>query len=56
LQEIGNVYEKNEQQRDVTKEIEQYWKDWKSNSLTDKQISGDKWREENVENKQKKEG
>jgi hypothetical protein len=36
--------------------IEQYWKDWKSNSLTDKQISGDKWREENVENKQKKEG
>lgn len=55
LQEVSNVYEKNEQQRDVTKEVEQYWKDWKSNGLSGKQISGEKWREENVDNKQKKE-
>jgi mannan polymerase II complex MNN10 subunit len=54
LAEVGNVYEKKEQQRDVTKEVQQYWSAWKSNSLTDAQISGEKWREENVDNRQKK--
>jgi mannan polymerase II complex MNN10 subunit len=48
------VYEKKEQQRDVTNEVQQYWSAWKSNSLTDAQISGEKWREENVDNRQKK--
>jgi len=56
LQEVGNVYEKKEQQRDVTKEIEKYWESWKSGSLSEQQISGEKWREENVDGKGKKEG
>lgn len=53
LEQVGNVYEKKEQQRDVTKEIEQYWNAYKSKSLTDHQISGEKWKEDNVHNKPK---
>ncbi|KAF2028102.1 hypothetical protein EK21DRAFT_70476 [Setomelanomma holmii] len=51
LQEVGNVYEKSEQQRDVTNEITKYWSSWLENSLTDDQITGEKWREENVDKK-----
>jgi mannan polymerase II complex MNN10 subunit len=56
LQEVGNVYEKKEQQRDVTKEVARYWSSWQSKSLTEQQISGEKWKEENVDNKKKKDG
>ncbi|KAF2831741.1 hypothetical protein CC86DRAFT_367031 [Ophiobolus disseminans] len=56
IEEVGNVYEKKEQQRDVTKEVEKYWQSWKAGSLTEHQITGEKWREENVEGKNKKEG
>lgn len=53
LDQVGNVYEKKEQQRDVTKEIEQYWTAYKTKSLTEHQISGEKWKENNVDNKPK---
>jgi mannan polymerase II complex MNN10 subunit len=56
LQEVGNVYEKKEQQRDVTKEVARYWSSWQSKSLTEQQISGEKWKEENVDHKKKKDG
>jgi mannan polymerase II complex MNN10 subunit len=51
LDEEGNIYENKEQRRDVTREIAQYWSSWKDKSLTDEQISGDKWKEENVDKK-----
>jgi mannan polymerase II complex MNN10 subunit len=54
LEEKGNIYEKNEQQRDVTSEIARYWSSWKDDSLTDDQISGEKWKKENIEKKERK--
>jgi|TARA_R110002003_G_scaffold206_11_gene15824 hypothetical protein len=56
LQEVGNVYEKSEQQRDVTNEVIEYWNRWRENSLTEQQITGEKWKEENLRNKEKKGG
>jgi mannan polymerase II complex MNN10 subunit len=46
LQQVGNMYEKSEQQRDVTTEVERYWSSWLSELLTPEQISGEKWKEE----------
>jgi mannan polymerase II complex MNN10 subunit len=50
LQRVGNVYEKSEQQRDVTPEVRKYWSSWLSKSLTPEQMSGEKWKEENASN------
>jgi len=47
LEKLGNVYEKKQQVRDVTKEIEAYWTAYKEGNLKDEQISGEKWKEEN---------
>jgi mannan polymerase II complex MNN10 subunit len=56
LQRVGNVYEKSEQQRDVTPEVRKYWSSWLSKSLTPKQMSGEKWKEENASNRTKNMG
>ncbi|KAH8732655.1 hypothetical protein GQ44DRAFT_765741 [Phaeosphaeriaceae sp. PMI808] len=53
LQDLGNVYEKSEQQRDITKEVREYWSNWLSKSLTKPLISGEKWKENNVNNRGK---
>jgi mannan polymerase II complex MNN10 subunit len=51
LEQVGNVYEKKEQQRDVTKEVAAFWASWKDGTLKDEQKSGEKWKVENVDNK-----
>ncbi|KAF1842752.1 glycosyltransferase family 34 protein [Cucurbitaria berberidis CBS 394.84] len=41
LGEVGNVWEKGETKRDITVEIQKYWRSWESGTLTDAQISGE---------------
>lgn len=48
LAQLGNVYEKKEVVRDVSKEVEAYWKDFKEGKLSDAQITGERWKEEHV--------
>lgn len=41
LKDVGNVWEKGEVGRDITMEIEEYWSNWQSGTLTDAQKSGE---------------
>lgn len=43
LQEVGNIYETNEPNREVTLEVKEYWDNWLNKSLTDWQITGEGW-------------
>jgi mannan polymerase II complex MNN10 subunit len=45
LEKLGNVYEKEEQMRDVSREIERYWRSFKDGDLEIEQMSGEKWKE-----------
>lgn len=56
LENLGNVYEKKEQMRDVSGEIERYWKSFKEGNLKDEQMSGEKWKENSGGEGVKKEG
>ncbi|KAL6703052.1 hypothetical protein ACN47E_010259 [Coniothyrium glycines] len=38
---LGNVWEQGNVKRDITAEIEKFWRSWKDNSLTDVQITGE---------------
>jgi len=41
LEELGNVWEDGEAVRDVTSEIQKYWKDYRNGELTGAQLSGE---------------
>ncbi|CAO2656543.1 Nn.00g053460.m01.CDS01 [Neocucurbitaria sp. VM-36] len=48
LDEVGNVWEKGDVGRDITEEIKEYWRSWKSGSLTSSQITGEPWKDEQL--------